>query len=165
VAWVSMGHIGGVHGVLGWLKVISGTVPREALLAYDPLHLKCDGQWRAFRVEAGQIHGKSLIVKFAGCDDRDTAARLVGCEIAVHRGQLPDPEPGEYYWADLQGLRVITLDAVELGTVAELLETGANDVLVVRGERERLIPFVQGPVVTEVRLDEGFIRVDWDPDF
>jgi len=160
-----MGHIGGLYGVRGWLRVVSGTIPREGLLNYNPLHLHLDGQWQAFHVEAGQAHTKGLLLKFAGCDDRDRAARLVGCEIAVQREQLPDPAPDEYYWADLKGLRVITQDSVELGTVAELLETGANDVLVVQGDRERLIPFLQGSVISEVCLEEGTIRVDWDPDF
>ena len=165
MAWVSMGHIGGVYGIRGWLRVVSGTAPREALLDYDPLYLHLDDQWQAFHLEAGQAHGKGLLLKFAGCDDRNRAVQLVGCEIAIQREQLPDPAPGEYYWADLKGLRVITLDSVELGVVAELLETGANDVLVVRGDRERLIPFLQDSVINEVCLEQGIIRVDWDPDF
>lgn len=165
MAWVSMGHIGGIYGVRGWLRVISGTTPRDALFEYDPLYLKQDDQWRPYTVEAAQIHGKGLIVKFAGCEERDGAARLVGCEIGVKREQLPAPAPGEYYWADLLGLQVITLNAVPLGAVKELLETGANDVLVVQGDRERLIPFLLGSVIESVDLDAGVIRVDWDPDF
>ena len=83
----------------------------------------------------------------------------------MRRAQLPPPGPGEYYWADLQGLQVVTLEGVELGTVSSVFATGANDVIVVRGERERLLPFVQGQVVMEVNLEQRLLRVDWDPDF
>lgn len=87
------------------------------------------------------------------------------CEIGVSRDQLPATAPGEYYWSELQGLEVITVEGESLGTVDHLLETGANDVLVVKGERERLIPFVMDQVVTEVDLEHGLIRVDWDKEF
>ena len=83
----------------------------------------------------------------------------------MRRKQLPAAQPGEYYWSDLQGLEVVTLQGESLGTVDHLLETGANDVLVVTGERERLIPFVLGQVVDDVDLERGEIRVDWDRDF
>lgn len=160
-----MGHISGVYGIQGWLKLISGTSPRHALLDFNPLYLQVGDTWQELQVEAGQIHGKGLIIKFVGYDDRDLAARLVGCEVAVQREQLPDTNPNEYYWADLLGLRVMGLDDTDLGTVSSMLETGANDVLVVQGDRERLIPFVQGQIVKEVDLHTGFIRVDWDADF
>ena len=98
--------------------------------------------------------------------DRDAAAALVGSEIWVARSALPMPAPGEYYWSDLEGLEVITVEGVSLGTVSHLLATGANDVLVVRNaDRERLIPFLVGRFVTEVDLEAGRITVDWDPEF
>jgi 16S rRNA processing protein RimM len=106
-----------------------------------------------------------VVLKFVGCDDRDQVIALLQADIAVRRAQLPPPAPGEYYWADLQGLRVVTVDDVELGTVSHLLATGANDVLVVKGERERLLPFVRDQVVVEVNLEQRLLRVDWDPDF
>ena len=90
---------------------------------------------------------------------------MIGNDIAICRNQLPTADTGEYYWADLVGLRVRTVEGVELGTVDHLMETGANDVLVVRGDRERLIPFVRGPVIREVDLEHGCIEVDWDPQF
>jgi len=88
-----------------------------------------------------------------------------GQEIAVRREQLPAAEEGEYYWVDLVGLRVETLDGSELGRVDHLMATGANDVLVVEGERQRLIPFVTGHIVKDVDLDAGVIRVDWQADY
>lgn len=89
----------------------------------------------------------------------------MGCEIGIRPEQMPATGPGEYYWRDLEGLEVVNLQGERLGRVDHLLETGANDVLVVVGERERLIPFVSAQVVTEVDLETGLIRVDWDKDF
>ena len=113
----------------------------------------------------GSRHGKGVVARLVGCDDRDQAQSLMGYEIGVYRDQLPETEPGEYYWNDLKGLKVVTLQGESLGIVDHLIETGANDVLVVKGERERLIPFVQDQVVTKVDLDNGEIQVDWDKDF
>ena len=118
------------------------------------------------RVRAHEI---LLGVHFAptrGVDDRDAAEALRGTEILVPRSALPPPKPGEYYWVDLEGLRVVNVDGVELGTVSHLFSTGANDVVVVRDdERERMIPFVQPQFVTHINFDTGVITVDWDADF
>jgi 16S rRNA processing protein RimM len=100
-----------------------------------------------------------------GFDDRERAATLVGQQICVGRDQMPPTEEGEYYWADLEGLRVVTTGGRELGRVDRMMETGANDVMVVSGDRERLIPFIQGQYVKRVDLEAELIEVDWDPDF
>jgi 16S rRNA processing protein RimM len=163
--WVVLGRVSGLFGVEGWVRVLSHTEPREGIVHYNPVFLKWLGEWREFRIEAGRAHGAGVVMKLIGCDDRDQAAALVQAEIAVRRAQLPPPAPDEYYWADLEGLRVVTLAGVELGAVSHLLATGANDVLVVRGERERLLPFVRDQVVVEVNLEQSLLRVDWDPDF
>jgi len=105
------------------------------------------------------------VARLADCTDRDQAQLLMGCEIGIRRDQLPALAPGEYYWNDLIGLRVFNTEGDDFGTVQQLLETGANDVLVVQGEQERLIPFVMKQVIVEVDLDQGRIRVDWDKDF
>nr|MDJ0906951.1 ribosome maturation factor RimM [Woeseiaceae bacterium] len=109
-------------------------------------------------------HGKTVIAHLDGVDDRDAAAVLVDCDIAVDREAMPDAGDGSYYWADLEGLQVVRRDGTELGNVAYLMETGANDVLVVQGELERLIPFVVEKVILDVDLDNGVITVDWDWD-
>lgn len=163
--WVVLGRVSGLFGLQGWVRVFSHTTPREGITRYQPVFLKRQGQWREFRIEESRAHGAGVVVKFAGCEDRDQAATLIQSEIAVRRSQLPPPEPGEYYWADLEGLRVVTQTGIALGEVSHLLTTGANDVLVVRGERERLIPFLQGQVIVAVSLEQGVITVDWDPDF
>ena len=163
--WVVLGRVSGLFGVQGWVRVFSHTDPREGIVGYNPVFLKQRDEWQPFEIEDGRAHGAGVVLKFAGCDDRDQATTLLQREIAVRRAQLPPPEPGEYYWADLEGLRVVTLDGVELGTVHSLFATGANDVMVVRGARERLVPFIRGDVIVEIDLERRLLRVDWDPDF
>lgn len=167
--WIVLGHIGAPYGVKGWVKIHSDTEDPQAILEYSPWFLRRAGdkrgQWREAELEDGRAQGKGIVGKFAGCDDRDAAARLRGNEIAVRREQLPEPAKGEYYWVDLVGLRVLNSADIELGVVDHLMATGANDVLVVRGDRERLIPFVMGHVIKAVDLDAGVIRVDWGADY
>jgi 16S rRNA processing protein RimM len=164
---VKLGRISGVFGVKGWMKVYSDTEPRENILNYSPWYLYINGQWQARKVIAGRVHSKGLVVQLEGCEDRDLAATLVKTEIAITREQLPRPAAGEYYWQDLTGLQVQTLNGVALGKITNLMETGANDVLVVEAEdgRERLIPFIREQVVTHVDLQAGTMTVDWDPEF
>jgi 16S rRNA processing protein RimM len=160
-----MGRIAAPFGVRGWVRVVTYTAAAENLLAYSPWHLQLDGEWRPVKLLDGREHGKGLVVHLAGYDDRDEAAVLSGTDIGVYRSQLPAPERDEYYWSDLIGLQVFTLQEASLGVVDHLIETGANDVLVVQGERERLIPFIRGQVIKSVDLVAGVIRVDWDPGF
>lgn len=115
-------------------------------------------------ISEGQRHGKSVIARFAGVHDRDQATALLEHEVAVDRDTMPKAEDGSYYWADLEGLRVVRRDGTELGCVAYMMETGANDVMVIEGERERLIPFVANEVILDVDLDKGEISVDWEWD-
>ena len=159
-----MGRISGLHGVKGWVKVFSYTQPREAILEYDRWYLKTKGDWQAAAISEGRRHGKTIVAHIDGVDDRDEAALLVDSEIAVERESLPAADNGSYYWADLEGLRVVHRDGTELGRVAYLMETGANDVLVIQGDKERLVPFVLDEVILGVDLDEGVINVDWEWD-
>lgn len=163
--YIVLGRVTGLFGVRGWVKVFSDTDPREGIVKYSPWLIRRDGEWQGYPVEAGQRHGKTVVVKLVGIDDRDVAAKLIGAEIAISRTQLPATAPGEFYWADLEGLAVRTEDGTALGTVSHLIETGANDVLVVKGDRERLIPFIREQVVKSVDLEEGILIVDWDPEF
>ena len=162
---VVLGKVGGLFGVQGWVKLWSYTEPVENLLAYREVELGIGGQWRTGRLLEGRRHGGGLVGRFEGAADRDTAAALVGAEIAVARDRLPAPAEGEYYWADLVGLEVVNREGVSLGRVEEMMATGANDVMVVAGERERLLPFLPGLYVDSVDLAAGCITVDWDPEF
>ena len=159
---VALGRISGLFGVQGWVKVYSYTEPREAVLNYDRWLLCGKVGWQEATVAEGQRHGKTIIARIDGYVDRDQAADLVGTEIGVARDALPETDANEYYWSDLEGLRVVHRDGSELGKVAYLIETGANDVMVVAGEQERLIPFVMDKVVLGVDLDNGEIEVDWE---
>jgi 16S rRNA processing protein RimM len=114
----------------------------------------------------GRSQGKGMVAQLPGVDDREQAAALIGNDIYLSREQLPAPAKDEYYWVDLEGMEVVTTEDVKLGRVSHLFATGANDVVVVRdGERERLIPFVQGSYVRSVDLSAGRMVVDWDPEF
>jgi 16S rRNA processing protein RimM len=149
--------------VRGWVKVFSDTRPRENILNYSPWLVMRQGEWKEMALVEGRTHGPGVIARLEGYSDRDQAQTLVGAEIAVRRQQLPPTRAGEHYWADLEGLRVVNLQGIELGTVSHLFETGANDVLVVMGERERLLPYTRH-VIREVDLKARVLRVDWDPE-
>lgn len=162
---VPLGRISGLYGVHGWVKIFSETDPREAILSYSPWLIRQSGDWQEIAVVKGRPHGKTVVASLAGIADRDQAAKLLGAEIAVPRSQLPRTAADDYYWTDLEGLTVTTTEGVVLGTIRSLFETGANDVMVVVGERERLLPFILQQVVKEVDLAAGTILVDWDPEF
>lgn len=164
-ARIALGEIVGAHGVRGEVKLHSWTRPRENILNYPVWLLAQAESVREYTLTGGRQQGKGLVAGLAGIDSRDAAAALHGCRIMVARSALPAKAPGEYYWAELQGLAVETLAGESLGTVTGLLETGANDVLVVEGERERLIPYAPGLYIQSVDLSGGRVVVDWDPEF
>ena len=161
---VIVGRIVGLFGVRGWVKVHSYTDPRQALLDYRDWLLGREGAWQRIELVEGRQHGKGIVARLQRIEDRDAAAELIGSDIGVDRDTLPEAEEGRYYWADLEGLTVLHKDGTELGKVAYLMATGANDVLVVDGAVERLIPFVPGTVILDVDLAHGVIRVDWEWD-
>jgi len=162
---IVIGKLIGAHGVRGWLKVYSWTQPRENILGYDPWLIRREGEWRSVRLLDGRRQGKSIVARLDGIDDRDQALALRDAEIAIHRDQLRALEDGEYYWSDLIGMEVRNLTGERLGEVVNLMETGVDDVLVVRGEIERLVPFVQPQIVKSVDLAAGEIVVDWELDY
>ena len=160
---VALGYISAVHGIKGWVKIHSWTRPLEAILDYQPWLL--GKEQKPVSILDGRKQGKSLVALLPGTNDREQASEFVGQKIFVERKQLPETGPDEYYWSDLEGLEVHTLDGEILGRVDRLMETGANDVLVIRGQREHLVPFIQGQFVRRIDLETGRIDVDWDPEF
>lgn len=166
---ILLGRITGLYGVRGWLKVFSNTEPRDNILSYTPWLIRGKGleggQWHEITVCQGRLQGKGIIVQLEGYTDRDQARALIGADIAIDRHQLAPLAAGEYYWSDLQELQVVNQQGVTLGRVDHLLETGANDVLVVKGEREHLIPYILDQTIMNIDLEHGIIQVDWDPDF
>jgi len=164
---ILLGRVLGAFGVRGDIKLESWTEPRTAIFRYQPWILRDpQGRERELAGVRGRESGKYLIATFPEAADREAVEALRGTEIYVPRSALPPPSPGEYYWVDLEGMQVVTVEGVPLGTVTHLFATGANDVLVARDdERERMIPFVQPQYVTSVDFDARVVTVDWDPDF
>jgi 16S rRNA processing protein RimM len=162
---INVGKISGVFGVKGWVKVFSFTDSRENILNYSPWLLKKGSEIRPVTVIDGNLQGKAVVAQLDGVNDRDQAASLMGWDIFITPDQLPQAAKDEYYWSDLIGLNVETNLGVQLGVVESLLETGANDVVIVKGDRERVIPFLQGQTIINIDLDVGKMVVDWDPDF
>lgn len=162
---VEMGYIAGAHGIRGALKVVASTEQVDGLLDYPVWWLGMAGSWHSRRLVDGSAQPKSLTVCLEGVADRDQAVALRGHTVAVSRAQMPEPEAGAYYWTDLLGLAVINVQSESLGQVVNLLQTGANDVLVINAEgAERLIPFVKS-VVLDVDFTHRRITVDWGLDY
>lgn len=160
-----VGRVSGLFGVKGWVRLYSHTEPRENILQYKPLYLEIEGKWQPLELIDGHVQGKGVVAVFKGYTDRDAASTLVNVNIGIQQKQLAELPKGEYYWSELEGLKVVTTDGTELGVVDHLIETGSNDVLVVKGDRERLIPYIRPDVVTELDMENGIMRVEWDPEF
>jgi 16S rRNA processing protein RimM len=162
---VIMGYVCGAFGVRGAIKVHADTEYADSLFDYPVWWLGHAGDWKPFSFVRGQVQPKALVAELEGVCDRDASDALRGRQIAVPRSELPAPDDDEYYWSDLIGLSVVNLQGLSFGNVTELMETGANDVLVVDdAETRRLIPFVDA-VVAEVDLDARRIVVDWGADY
>ena len=159
-----MGRIAAPFGIKGWVKVQPYSEDPGALMDFESWRVGRGEQQAHYRVEIVQDHGKALVAKLAGIDDRDAAYALRGQEISVAKRDLPPPEENEFYWSDLIGLTVVNREGAELGKVDSLMEGGANDLLVVKGAREHLIPFVAA-FVGKVDLAGGTIEVDWGEDY
>ncbi|MGB3609383.1 MAG: ribosome maturation factor RimM [Cellvibrio sp.] len=171
---VNIGRITAVYGVKGWVKIHSYTEIAEDVFAYNPWWLKTPHGVKQVEVDEARPHGKGFVAHIKGVDDRDQAMLITKIDIAVDRSQLPELDEGEYYWSQLEGLAVITTYggmSQRLGRVSKLLETGANDVLVVQpddqsiDQRERLIPYVPDQFILRVDLGTREMQVDWDPEF
>lgn len=147
------------------MKIISYTDVHATILDYSPWLLVKPGLSKSVEVVDGAMQGKALVALLKDIDDRTQAEGLIGSEIFIKAGQLPPLATGEYYWSDLIGLNVETTDGTNLGVVDGLLETGANDVVMVKGDKDRAIPFLQGRTIIHIDLAAGKMTVDWDPEF
>jgi len=163
---ILLGRLHGAFGIRGEVKLESFTDPATAIFRYQPWLLRdAQGRERELTGARGRETAKGLVAMFPDVDDRDIAEALRGAELYVPRSALPPPKHGEYYWVDLEGLRVVNLEGADFGTVSHLFTTGANDVLVARGDRERMIPFLEPDYIRSVDFDSGTVTVDWDADF
>lgn len=168
---VALARIGKPHGVQGWVRLNSFTSPPENLLQYNEFHVQLKGSLLRLELDESRQQAGKLIGHFRGYDTPEAVRQLTGLDLQVEASALPALPEGEYYWHQLQGLNVVNLDKVRFGKVVRILETGANDVLVVRADadsidtRERLIPYLSGDVVRQVDLESGEIVVDWQADY
>jgi 16S rRNA processing protein RimM len=163
--WVELGRIGSPFGIEGGMHIDSFTEPTEALFGYEVWSVRlATGQRVDHRVVEARPQGNRFVVYFDGVEDRDAAARLTGSMIEVQRGQLPPAGEREHYSADLIGLRVVNLEDVELGTVRHFVHGTAQPVMLVKGEREHLVPAVPQHL-KKVDMSAGTILVDWPAEF
>jgi 16S rRNA processing protein RimM len=171
---VGMGRISAPFGIKGWIRVQPFTDTAGGLTNFSTWWLGSAGNWCEHEVEQSQAQGTDVVAKLAGISDRDVAAGFKGQQVAIPREAFPPADKGEFYWADLVGLRVKNTEGLEFGVVTSMLETGANDVMVVQQsavdgesaaeERERLIPFI-ADVVKRVDIAAGLIEVEWGADY
>ncbi|KAE8175583.1 ribosome maturation factor RimM [Photobacterium carnosum] len=169
---IIVGKLGATYGIKGWLKVFSYTEESESIFSYTPWMIKIKGEWTEIHVESWKRHGQGLVAKLEGMDIREDAQVFTNAEVAVLADQLPVLSDEEFYWRELFGMTVVTTKGYDLGKVTDILETGANDVLVVKanlkdafGQKERLIPFLDEQVIKLIDRTAQRIEVDWDPEF
>lgn len=169
-----VGQVVGVFGIKGWVKIRSETEPRENIFNYSPLWLKTDRGITEVKFDRWQQQGKGLAAHVEGIDDRNRASELIKAEIFIDKLEMPKLSDGEYYWHQLIGLEVVSIgetNSILLGKIASMIETGANDVMMVKpcdgsiDREERLIPWVLERYIVSVDLDRSIVEVDWDPDF
>ena len=170
-AHVVLGKLTSPHGIKGWLKVYSYTSPMDSILQYPEWWVRQGETLTKMAIVQGRRQGKGLVVQLKGIDDRTAAEALAQTDILMPKEALPTLASDEYYWHELEGLTVFTLSGERLGQVSYLFETGANDVMVVRGDndaidkRERLLPFLPDDVIVEISPENGRMVVNWDPEF
>ena len=159
-----IGQINGLFGVQGWVKLFSYAYPRKNILSYQPWHIKVDGVWTTLDIVKGREQGKTIVAQLKDVDDREDSRRYIGVELYIEKSQLPQLAQGEYYWDELTGLEVINNQGIVLGTISYMIDTGANNVMVVNGKKEHWVPYIE-PFLISIDMDKRQILVDWDEDF
>jgi len=165
---LTIGRVAAAHGIKGWIKVYSYTDPPENIISYTPWYFKISGAWVRIDVLSSRKQGKSIVARLDKCETRNDAESFLGVDIAIPSTSLAQLEDGDYYWNQLHGLVVINTEQKRFGTVTKLIQTGANDVMVVKADKqsiddlERLVPYIKSRVIKSIDLDTGEIIVDWD---
>lgn len=194
IEYCTVASIGATYGVEGWVRLTIRCESRERFLQFNTLYIYTPprnkalprnkqeqpgrypasqslGQWYPFEFEEIKEHGRGLIAKISGCTVKEQAAQFTGKDIGILQSELPELEVGDYYWSDLIGMLVYSDSDELLGVVESLMETGSNDVLVVRptadslDQDERLIPYLLGSVVKNIDQGKNHILVEWDSQF
>lgn len=146
------------------MKIFSHTQPRKNILSYQPWHIQVDGQWQTLGIVKGREQGKTIVAQIKDINDREQARSMIGIDLYIEKSQLPELPKGRYYWEDLIGLGVVNQEGIILGKVSNLVDTGANSVLVINGDKEHWVPYIE-PFLISVDLDKRQILVDWDENF
>ncbi|CAM2751166.1 16S rRNA-processing protein RimM [Legionella steigerwaltii] len=163
--WIVIARFGRPHGVKGSVTVHSFTEPRDNVLKYANWHAFINNKWEPIKLLRAEVQNKSIIVQIEGYPERESVAYLTNVEIAVQQEQLETLKPGEYYWHQLIGMKVINQQGESFGNVTEIIPTGSNDVLVVEGNKRHLIPYLLGQFILDINTEQQVITVDWDMDF
>lgn len=163
--WITVGRFGRPHGIKGFVTIHSFTEPRDNILRYTDWRVFLNNEWQPIHLLSVAVQHKAIIAQVEGYPERESVARLTNLDIAVAKEQLADLEPGEFYWHDLIGMKVVNQKGEVFGNVIEIMPTGSNDVLVVQGEKKYLIPYLPGQFVTNINAEQQLITVDWDLDF
>ncbi len=182
---LAMGRITSVYGIKGWVKIESSTEPRANIFAYQPWYITGKSGLESLEVDQYRVHGKAYTGHIKGIDDRDLAEAYCRKDIYIEKSLLPELGDNEAYWHQLEGVKVYSIgileqgtaiarnpvgDRILLGAISEIMETGANDVLVLKScadsidKRERLVPWVD-KFLHSIDLSKGEIEVYWDPEF
>lgn len=163
--WIIVGRFGRPQGLKGLIRVISFTADKQNILNYLPWHYERNKQWIPLKLVRVELQHQHILVEIEGYSLREQLAILTNSNIAIKREILPNLTHGEYYWHELVGMTVVTVSGALLGTVAEIIATGSNDVLVVLGEKRHLIPYLPDIYVMKIDNEMRQITVDWDVDF
>ena len=159
-----VGKINGFFGVQGWVKIFSYTKPRKNILEYHPWYFVDNGTYKVIEITAGREQSKNIVAHAKGIDNRDQAGQLVGKDLYIDKDQLPELDDDEHYWHELNGFRVINKNGVDLGVVNYLVDTGSNNVIVSKGDKEHWIPYIE-PYLVSVDKKNRVISVDWDANY
>ncbi|MBM87466.1 MAG: ribosome maturation factor RimM [Gammaproteobacteria bacterium] len=165
---VILGQVGKVHGIKGWLRLNSFTTPPDKILAYARLLGAIEGELQVLEIDQYRRQGETLVVHFKGFDNPETSRSIVGKELSIYAEDLPALDKGSFYWHELEGMEVLNEAGQTFGVIDHLLETGANDVLVVLpidgsiDDRERLIPYIKGSVIKNIDTEKRRVLVNWE---
>ena len=159
-----IGKINGFFGVQGWVKIFSYTDPRKNILEYQPWYFIHNGAYKVIEITSGREQSKTIVAHVKGIVSRDQASQLIGKDLYIDKDQLPELDDDEHYWYELNEFRVINKNGIDLGVVNYLVDTGSNNILVTKGEKEHWIPYIE-PYLVSVDKQNRVITVDWDENF
>lgn len=161
---INIGKVIGLHGVKGWLKILSFSSPPENIFNYKSLIISNKYINQIFHIEDSRKQGKKILIKLDNIDDRTSAESLKESDIYIQRSDLPQLSEDTYYWEDLLGFNVFNQNNIKIGNVDSFIETGSNDVLIVKTTKNKniLIPFIMNKSIKVVNTESHYITVDWE---